>query len=64
MRFGSIEDRRTFCRSYFQWYNHQRQHSGIEVITPVFAHEGRDAGIYIARHAVLDRAFQADPECF
>ena len=26
-RFGSIEDARGFCQSFFQWYNHQHHHS-------------------------------------
>ena len=63
-RFGSIEDARSFCRRYFHWYNHQHRHSGIGMMTPASVHEGRAEEIYVARQAVLDRAFQAHPERF
>jgi putative transposase len=32
-RFGSIEDARGFCQSFFQWYNHQHHHSGLGLMT-------------------------------
>ena len=63
-RFGSIEDARSFCRRYFQWYNHEHRHSGIGMMTPASVHEGRAEEIHAARQKVLDRAFQARPERF
>jgi len=63
-RFGSIEDARSFCRRYFQWYNHQHRHSGIGMMTPASVHEGRAEEVYAARQAVLDGAFRANPERF
>jgi putative transposase len=28
-RFQNLEQARTFCRDFFDWYNHQHRHSGI-----------------------------------
>lgn len=33
-RFGSIQDARAFCRSFFDWYNNRHHHSGIGLLTP------------------------------
>lgn len=33
-RFGSLEDARAFCRSFFRWYNEVHYHSGISLLTP------------------------------
>ena len=63
-RFGSIEDARSFCRTYFHWYNHEHRHSGIGMMTPASVHEGRAEAIYEARQAVLEQAFLAHPERF
>jgi transposase InsO family protein len=63
-RFGSIEDARSFCRRYFNWYNHEHRHSGIGMLTPASVHEGRAEAIYQARQELLDQAFLAHPERF
>jgi len=34
-RFGCIEDARTHCRRFFDWYNRQHRHSGLSMFTPV-----------------------------
>ena len=46
-RFGSIQDARTFTRTFFTYYNHeQRLHSGIGLLTPAEVHYGRaDQGL-------------------
>ena len=33
-RFGSIEDARSHCQTFFAWYNGQHCHSGIGHMTP------------------------------
>ena len=33
-RFGCIEDAKTFCRSFFTWYNQNHHHAGIGLMTP------------------------------
>jgi len=63
-RFGSIEDARGFCQSFFSWYNHQHHHSGLGLMTPATVHYGQASHILAHRQAVLDSAFQAHPERF
>lgn len=33
-RFGSIQDARSLCCHFFQWYNHEHHHSGIGLAHP------------------------------
>ncbi len=40
-RFGSIEDARGFCQSFFRWYNYEPHHSGLGLMTPAVVHLGR-----------------------
>ncbi len=63
-RFGSIEDARSFCRTFFRWYNHEHHHSGIGLLTPWMVHSGRARQVLDARLDVLTRAYQAHPERF
>ena len=63
-RFGSIEDARRFCQSFFPWYNNEHHHSALGLLTPADVHYGRAAGIVAKRQQVLDAAFQARPERF
>ena len=39
-RFGSYEDALGFCRRFFQWYNNDHFHSGIDYVTPEQCHQG------------------------
>ena len=63
-RFGSIEDARGFCQSFFRWYNYEHHHSGLGLMTPAVVHLGKAADLLVQRQAVLDTAFQAHPERF
>jgi putative transposase len=63
-RFGSIEDARGFCQSFFQWYNHQHHHSGLGLMTPSMVHHGQAAHILAHRQVVLNAAYSAHPERF
>lgn len=63
-RFGSIEDARRFCQSFFPWYNNEHHHSALGLLTPADVHCGRAAAIIARRQQVLDGAFQAHPERF
>ena len=63
-RFGSIEDARGFCQSFFRWYNYEHHHSGLGLMTPAVVHLGKAADLLVHRQAVLDAAFQAHPERF
>src|SRR5471030_2826060 len=40
-RFGSIEDARGFCQSFFRWYNYEHHHSGLGLMTPAVVHHGK-----------------------
>ena len=42
-RFGSPEDARAFCQTFFTWYNENHRHSGIGFHTPADVHFGRAA---------------------
>ena len=63
-RFGSIQDARAFCKVFFPWYNTERHHSGIGLLTPEVLHQGRADDIMAQRQAVLSQAFQRNPERF
>ena len=63
-RFGSIEDARQFCQSFFRWYNFEHHHSGLGLLTPAVVHQGKAAELLVHRQKVLDAAFQAHPERF
>jgi putative transposase len=63
-RFGSIQDARAYCESFFTWYNHEHHHSGIGLHTPAAVHYGHAAAATTARQVVLDAAWTAHPERF
>jgi putative transposase len=63
-RFGSIEDARGFCPSFFRWYHYEHHHSGLGLMPPAVVHLGKAADLLVQRQAVLDTAFQAHPERF
>ena len=63
-RFGSLEDARAFCRSFFDWYNHRHCHSGIGLMTPETVHYGRAEAVRHERAMVLEAAYAANPERF
>jgi putative transposase len=62
--FGSIQDARSFCQTFFGWYNFEHHHAGIALLTPADVHAGRAEQITIARADVLDGAYAAHPERF
>jgi putative transposase len=63
-RFGSLEDARAFCRSFFTWYNEVHRHAGIGLLTPAAVHFGRAPEVQAARAEVLAGAYAAHPERF
>jgi putative transposase len=62
--FGSLEDARSFCANYFDWYNNQHHHGGLGFLTPAQVHHGLAPGALQHRQAVLERAYQAYPQRF
>jgi len=63
-RFGCIEDARTFCRSFFIWYNREHKHSGIGLMTPEQVHYGQAQEILNHRSRTLKAAFNKFPNRF
>lgn len=63
-RFGSIEDARLFCRSFFAWYNNEHKHTGISLLSPTDVHHGEAEAIITSRQVVLDKAYELHPERF
>lgn len=63
-RFGSIEDARSFCVTFFNWYNKEHHHSGIGLLTPEAMHYGKAGRITETRQATLLAAHSAHPERF
>jgi putative transposase len=63
-RFGSIEDARAFCRTFFRWYNTEHHHTGIGLLTPETVQRGHVDRVTTARKEVLLTAYQHHPERF
>ena len=63
-RFGSLEDARSFCQSFFTWYNTGHYHSGIALLTPEVLHYGRAEEVVRRRQEVLSKAYERNPERF
>ena len=63
-RFGSIQDAKAFCRTFFDWYNNVHYHSGLNWLTPSTVHHGRTDVVIQRRQHALDRARQLHPERF
>ena len=57
-RFGCLEDARSFCQVFFNWYNTEHYHSGIGYLTPEDVHYGRAQQIIKERETVLKAAFE------
>jgi putative transposase len=63
-RFDSIEHARSFCQTFFDWYNHQHRHSGIGLMTPAAVHHGHAKELHAERQRVLAAAYAATPQRF
>ena len=62
--FGSIEDSRVFCRTFFNYYNTEHYHSGIAFMTPESLHLGTAPVVRQNRQIVLCAAFNQNPNRF
>ena len=63
-RFGSIEDARQFCRTFFAWYNNEHKHTGISLLSPTVVHHGNADKVIAIRQTALDKAYSLHPERF
>jgi len=50
-RFDSIEHARSFCREFFDHYNHHHRHSGIGLMTPATVHYGHAEAVHASASA-------------
>ncbi len=63
-RFGSLQDARRFCQTFFAWYNNEHHHSGLGLLTPAVVHSCRAEQVRDLRQQTLNAAFAAHPERF
>jgi putative transposase len=63
-RFGCIEDARTFCAHFFNYYNHEHRHSGVAYHTPASVHCGTATQVRAQRAETLSAAYAANPARF
>jgi len=63
-RFGSVEDARTYCQQFFEWYNTDHHHQGIGLHTPAQVYTGVAGAVRAGRQQVLTAAYAAHPERF
>lgn len=63
-RFGSLVDAVGFCRQFFRWYNRERYHSSLGLLTPQQVHYGRAQEVVSGRNQVLATAYATHPERF
>ncbi len=63
-RFGCVEDAKSFCRAFFDWYNKDHHHAGIGLMTPDQVHYGQTDAVHAARQYTLDRAYLENPQRF
>lgn len=53
--FRTIEAARAFCAEFFQWYNDEHRHSGLDYVTPSQVHTGAHLDIFARRNALLEQ---------
>lgn len=63
-RFGGLEDARSFCVGFFDWYNNVHYHSSLALMTPFSVHYGLAREVNEARQKVLSQAHSDHPERF
>lgn len=63
-RFDSIEDARQWARRFFDWYNNEHYHSGLNLLTPVSVHYGQAAAVQQQRQTVMSVAYATNPARF
>lgn len=59
--FANLEMAREWVAEFIQWYNHEHLHSGIQFISPMQRHEGRDDEILKGRKEVYLKARGKNP---
>jgi putative transposase len=63
-RFTDTAHARGWCSEFFDWYNDEHQHSGLNGHIPADVFYGRAAAITAIKQAALDDAYRRHPERF
>lgn len=63
-RFGCVQDARAWGRPFFEWYNNEHYHTGLNLLTPASVHYAQVAAIQAKRQAVLTAAYEQHPQRF
>ena len=63
-RLGCIQDARSYFRKFFDWYNNEHMHSGLEYYTPEDVHSGNHIEKKIQRDLVLKSAWEKNKNRF
>ena len=63
-RFDHGAHARTWCESYFEWYNFDHHHAGLAGYTPEQVFTGRYREVAKAKQLALDARFARNPERF
>jgi len=63
-RFTDSSHARSWCGDFFDWYNDEHQHSGLNGHIPADVFYGRAQAITAVKQTALDSAYQRNPERF
>jgi putative transposase len=63
-RFGGVQDARAWARPFFDWYNYEHYHVGLNLLTPAVVHYGQVEAVRQQRQAVLAAAYAQCPQRF
>lgn len=63
-RFGSLQDAREICGRFFDWYNCEHYHSGLNYLTPHSVHFGQSDQCIRKRKQALSAAYMRFPQRF
>ncbi len=62
--FDSIQDSESYLSSWFQWYNHEHRHTGLNLHTPASVHFEKVAAVVEHRQKIMDEAYAMNPYRF
>lgn len=63
-RFGCVQDARAWACPFFDWYNDEHYHVGLNLLTPASVHYGQAEAVRQQRQAVLAAAYAQFPQRF
>lgn len=60
--FRSISAAREYCAAFFEWYNTEHLHSGLDYVTPIQVHTGAHLAVFARRNAQLEENRRNHPQ--